>query len=405
MKVLIAEDSKEILILLNSIVKRMGFETELAEDGMEAWNKLSITDDIRMIITDWEMPNLNGMDLCRKIRAAEFQNYIYIILLTGKTENEDVIDGLDAGADDYIKKPFNHLELSARIRSGMRIIKLQDENKKANMHILKSDNLVSIGNLSEGISHEINTPVQYIDSNTVFMEDAFKAYSEALNQYEHLLKSVKDNSVSISLVESVEKKIDDLDLPYLNVELPQAIKQNLHGLSQISKIVRSMKEFAKPNVKDIIAVDINKAIENTITISTTEWKPYAEIVKNLDSSLPLMNCYPGYLNQVFLNVLLNAAHAIKEKERKNNKKGEITISTKIKKDRCEIKISDTGTGIPEEIQSQIFDPFFTTKEVGEVTGQGLAISNSVITEMHKGSITFETVKNKGTAFVISIPIV
>ena len=397
MQILIVEDSPSVLLYLKALVEKIGFSPDLAKDGLEAWNKIR-SNNYRMVITDRVMPNLDGVALCRKIRAADFNDYIYIILLTGMSKEGDVVDGLSAGADDYIKKPFNEEELGARVRSGQRVIELQDQNKKVLMQMAKTEKLASIGNLAEGISHEINTPAQYVGGNINFIEEVFNDYNEL---FDLLLKPGKTDK---ELIKSVEEKIEDIDLSYLKKEVPKAIAECIQGLNRITEIVSSMKEFSKPGVKDKIAVDLNKAIENTLTVSSHEWIPVAEIVKDFDLSLPLINCYPGDLNQVFLEIIINATHTIKDYTKGDNRKGVINISTGIVGDICEIRIGDTGAGIPEEIQSKIFDPFYTTKEVGTGTGQGLAQANSIITDMHKGSISFETKINKGTTFIINIPI-
>ena len=166
-----------------------------------------------------------------------------------------------------------------------------------------------------------------------------------------------------------------------------------------------MKEFSHPGVSEKTAVDINKSLESTITISRNEWKYVAEMETDFDPALPLVTCLPGELNQVFLNMIINAAHAISEVVGKGStEKGTIKIGTKSNGDGVKITISDTGSGIPEQIQSRIFDPFFTTKEVGKGTGQGLAIAHSVVVEKHNGTIDFKTYEGRGTTFYIQLPV-
>jgi signal transduction histidine kinase len=176
-------------------------------------------------------------------------------------------------------------------------------------------------------------------------------------------------------------------------------------LARVTKIVRSMKEFSHPGADEKTTVDINSALENTITVARNEWKYVADVKTDFEANLPLIACLPGELNQVFLNIIINAAHAISDaSEDSSGKKGIITVSTRSNRNSVEIRISDTGRGIPEDIQPRIFDPFFTTKEVGRGTGQGLAISHTVIVEKHGGSINFETETGKGTTFIIQLRI-
>jgi signal transduction histidine kinase len=188
-------------------------------------------------------------------------------------------------------------------------------------------------------------------------------------------------------------------------EVPQAIQQSLQGIGRVTTIVRAMKEFSHPGSEEKSDTDLNRAIETTITVARNEWKYVAEVVTDFDPALPLVRCLPGEINQVILNLIVNAAHAIADVVENNGKsKGTITIRTRSQGDRVEIRVSDTGTGIPETIRAKIFDPFFTTKGVGKGTGQGLAIAHSVIVDKHGGTISCETEVGKGTTFVIRLPL-
>jgi len=169
--------------------------------------------------------------------------------------------------------------------------------------------------------------------------------------------------------------VEQADVDYLAEDVPKAIEQSLEGVSRVATIVRSMKEFSHPGGAEKQAVDLNRALENTLTVSRNEWKYVADAVTEFDPALPLVNCLPGESNQVFLNLIINAAHAIAEKPPDDSaEKGTITVTTRQDGDWVEIRVQDTGTGIPENVRSRVFDPFFTTKEVGRGTGQGLAIA-------------------------------
>lgn len=193
-------------------------------------------------------------------------------------------------------------------------------------------------------------------------------------------------------------------MDFLREELPQAIEQTLNGVTHVSEIIRSMKSFSHPGEKEKTLTNINEGIENTITVSRNEWKHVAEMETDLDANLPAVQCFPGEVNQVFLNVIMNAAQAIGESlKTEENTIGLIRIQTRKVGNEVEISISDSGPGVPENIQKNLFDPFFTTKEVGKGTGQGLAISWSVIVEKHDGNIWFQTTET-GTTFFIRLPI-
>jgi PAS domain S-box-containing protein len=271
--------------------------------------------------------------------------------------------------------------------------------------LTQAQKLESIGQLAAGIAHEINTPTQYVGDNVHFLETSYKDLFKVLRQYEILKEGIKEGKTCDRLLDQVEEIIQEADLDYLIQEIPQAIHQALDGVERVSRIVQSMKAFAHPGKEEKIGVDINQAIENTIMVARNEWKYVADLIMDLDPSLPLTPCIPGDINQVLLNVLVNAAQAVSEViEDGSAGKGKISISTKQDGSWVEIRISDTGKGIPEEIRSKIFDPFFTTKKVGKGTGQGLAIAYTAVAERHDGSITFETETGRGTTFKIKLPI-
>lgn len=269
----------------------------------------------------------------------------------------------------------------------------------------RAQKLESIGQLAAGIAHEINTPTQYVGDNMRFLRDSFEALAQLLTQQQALLlDGVADASPEQRARFAAAAKEADLD--YLLAEIPRAFDQSLDGISRISKIVQSMKEFAHPGGVEKKPVDLNKAIESTITVAGNEWKYIADVITDFDSRLPPVPCLAGEINQVILNLIINAAHAIAGGVRDGSVhgKGKITVATAYDDGWAVIKISDTGTGIPEEYRSKLFDPFFTTKEVGQGTGQGLAISHNVIVNKHDGQISYETEEERGTTFTVRLPV-
>ena len=265
--------------------------------------------------------------------------------------------------------------------------------------------LEAIGQLAAGIAHEINTPTQYIGDNIRFFQEALNDMKPLFEHYRALPDRLLAEGISKNIIEEMKENIVNGDMDYLLTEIPQALEQTLEGVARVSTIVRSMKEFSHPGAKEKTAVDINRAIENTVTVSRNEWKYVARLETDLDPLLPHVFCLPAEVNQVILNMITNAAHAVNDVVGDGGgEKGLITIRTRAMGDFVEIRISDTGMGIPEEIQTRVFDPFFTTKEVGKGTGQGLAISRSVIVDKHGGTLSFETQEGKGTAFFIHLPV-
>lgn len=280
------------------------------------------------------------------------------------------------------------------------------ERKNLESQLSNAQKLESIGQLAAGIAHEINTPIQYVGDNTHFLNQAFERVSKVLRKNSELLEATKGNSTDSSLVDEMESIIKDNKIEYILDEIPSAIQETLGGVEHVANIVRAMKEFSHPGNEEKTLTDINKALDSTITVSRNEWKYVAEMEKDFAPSIPLVPCLPGELNQVFLNLITNAAHAIADAAAKQGTEGlgKIRINSALNEDSVEIRISDTGTGIPLKIRKKIFDPFFTTKEVGKGTGQGLAISHNVIKEKHDGELTFETEIGKGTTFIIRLPL-
>ncbi len=279
------------------------------------------------------------------------------------------------------------------------------QRKLLEAQLAQAQKLESIGQLAAGIAHEINTPVQFIGDNTRFLQDAFRDVGELLEKLWNLVERARAVDGLGDVVREVEETAEAIDLEYLKTEIPKAIDQSLEGVQRVAKIVLAMKEFSHPGQEEKVPIDVNKALENTLTVARNEWKYVADAVTDLDPHLPLVPCIPGEINQVFLNIIVNAAHAIKDAlNGRPDARGTITVSTRTVDEWCEVRIADTGPGIPEKIRHRIFDPFFTTKEVGKGTGQGLAIAHAVVVEKHQGHLTFETEEGRGTTFIVRLPL-
>jgi signal transduction histidine kinase len=224
---------------------------------------------------------------------------------------------------------------------------------------------------------------------------------EILGSYENMEQMIKDKSDVLPVIEKINGLKDEFDFDFLKEETPSAILQSIDGIKRITSIVLAMKEFSHPATGNKVPSNINKMIESTVTIARNEWKYVAECQTSLSADLPMVSCLTGEINQVFLNIIVNAAHAIGEKR---SEKGIIKISTRAEGDFVVILIEDNGSGIPDNVMDKIFDPFFTTKEVGKGTGQGLAIAYNVVKEKHNGKIEVFSEVGKGTAFEIWLPV-
>jgi PAS domain S-box-containing protein len=276
------------------------------------------------------------------------------------------------------------------------------ERRAIEAQLRQAQKLEAVGQLAAGIAHEINTPTQFVTDNLTFLRDASNTVHALLERYRNVIHGLPDAVLPESIRDDLKKADLDADLEFLTHEAPRAIDQALEGAGRVAKIVRAMKEFSHPDSTEKAPADLNRAIETTITVARNEWKYYADLETHLDPELPPVPCHLSEVNQVILNLVVNAAHTIKDKIGEGEK-GKITITTSDKGDCAEIAIADTGMGIPESIHSRVFDPFFTTKEVGKGTGQGLSLAYSVIVKKHAGKIWFETEPGRGTTFFLQLP--
>jgi signal transduction histidine kinase len=277
------------------------------------------------------------------------------------------------------------------------------ERKQLEVELRHAQKLEAVGGLAAGIAHELNTPIQFVGDNTHFLQDAFTDLAKVLTKYRQLREGVAKAGVGPTLVEEVREVEEAADLGYLLEEIPKALAQSLEGVSRVATIVHAMKEFAHPDRGEKMLTDLNKALASTLIVARNEIKYVADVDTDF-GELPLVLCYGSDMNQVFLNLLVNAAHAIREAAKGSDKRGLIRVRTRQESNHVVISISDTGCGIPENIRHKIFEPFFTTKEVGRGTGQGLTIARTIVVEKHGGSLTFDTELGQGTTFTIRLPL-
>jgi len=268
-----------------------------------------------------------------------------------------------------------------------------------------SQKLESVGRLASGVAHEINTPMQFITDNTQFLKRAITSLTDVLVAYQKVTKTIASGNnpaEALALALAVE---ENAELNYLLEEIPRTFDETMSGLQRVTHIIKSLKEFSHPNTNSKQPADLNKSITTTIAVSRHEWKYVAEVVPELDPDLPLIPLRIDEMNQVMLNLIVNAAHAIGDALKlRGEAKGVITIRTKHEKSTVLVEVEDNGTGIPASAQAHIFEPFFTTKGVGKGTGQGLAIVRNIIVKNHGGEIFFTTTAGKGTVFHIRLPI-
>lgn len=281
------------------------------------------------------------------------------------------------------------------------------EQVQMEKQLRQAQKLESIGQLAAGIAHEINTPSQYVGDNARFLQGAFGDLGGLVQELLTVVEQQRAGTpVSGEQLEAIRDRIEQADTEFLLEEIPSAITQSLEGIDRIRSIVLAMREFSHPGGDRKAPTDLNAGIRNTVTISRNVWKYHCDLQLDLQEELPLVPCDGAEINQAVLNLITNAAHAVKEDREMSESEelGLLKVGTRLDGDAVEISITDNGTGISEEVQERLFDPFFTTKEVGEGTGQGLPIVRNVIVDKHKGRIDVESELGRGTTFRLRLPL-
>ncbi|WP_419797706.1 MAG: ATP-binding protein [Terasakiella sp.] len=347
-------------------------------------------------ISDDKLPaGATTQDVCDLVTATKDKSYEH-----QSEDDGDALPIMRLSNDRYVMQSYKalsaggHVWLETDITS---IIKAEKKTRQLEHELLQAQKMESIGTLAGGIAHEINTPIQYIGDNLRFIGDSATDMLDFFNKYDALKRDLFEKDIQLETIKQCEDAFEEADIDFLLEELPSAIDQSQQGVKHVSNIVLAMKEFAHPTSKDKNTADLNRIIERCVTVCKSEWGPVAELDLKLDENLPSVMGYESDLNQVILNLVVNAAHAL---EGKTDGTGRIEITTETASDNVVVKVSDNGCGIPKEGLKRIFEPFYTTKEVGKGTGQGLAITHDIIARKHEGEIKVESEVGVGTVFKI-----
>ena len=385
--ILVVDDEKNNVELLHEVLHHE-YEVHKAYNANEALDILKAK-NIDLIISDQRMPGTSGVELFSKV--AECCPRVGKVLLTGHHDDETLIDAVNVGSiDRYITKPFKSNSLMKIVVEVLnkREQRAVEERKNIESQLAFTAKMASLGDLVAGTAHELNNPLGFIHANLGNLDKFFRKILS-------LIETCDNADIPEKAKGIIDAKKEEIKYDYLKGRILEMIDRSRDGSERMKEIISDLKAFARQDALKAAEADINKSIDTTLHIIHNEHKNRIEISKQY-GPLPLVTCYISKLNQVFLNLLVNACHSIEDK-------GKITIKTSTEAGNVIIKISDTGGGMSEEVREKIFEPFFTTKEEGKGTGLGLSISKGII-EKHKGTISLESTPGKGTTFTIQIPI-
>ncbi|NES65052.1 MAG: response regulator [Okeania sp. SIO2D1] len=402
-QILAVDDIPANLKLISATLRNAGYAVSTAMDGERALKRLQHYQP-DLILLDIQMPGIDGFETCRRLKADRNTRHIPVIFLTALSDTVNKVKGLELGGVDYITKPFDLPELLARIKVHINL-------KKAQVQLIQESKLSMLGELVARIAHEINNPMTFIYTN---INHATQYHRELI----HLLELYEAQFPTPS--QEIEDWREEIDLSFLKQDYLQLLESMRLGAERIKSIVVSLRSFAKLDEAEWEFFNLHEGLKNTLILLSYRLQANSnrgavKVVKNY-GELPLVYCNPAQLNQVFMNLVVNAIEAIDEKHSNRELEEEamlefppeIVISTALeivdRENFACIHIADNGIGISETIQPQIFDQFFTTKSTGKGAGLGLAFAKQIVTEKHGGTITYTSELGKGTKFTIAIPI-
>jgi two-component system NtrC family sensor kinase len=404
-RILIVDDEKSVREMFADHLSE-SFECQTAASADEALAELAI-ESYALVISDMMMPGRNGIELLRDIRSRYPETAV--IMVSGIDRPQRVRDAMRVGAFDYLIKPCDldvltlsveralerrFLQRTARIygvhleSQNIELANRKSELERLQAQLVHTEKMASLGQLSAGIAHELNNPAGFIYGNMDILRDDLAQLEQLFSAYDQVALSSGDSS----LIKGLK---DEINYDRLIGDLNSIVSDCREGAQRICDVVRNLRLFSRLDEAELKRIDIHEGIDSTIRLLSRYYSSGRILLRKDYGDLPLVTCYAGQLNQVWMNLLVNAAQAVPQQ-------GDVCLSTRLDKDWVVVEISDTGVGISEDQLSRIYDPFFTTKPVGEGTGLGLSISYGII-ERHGGTITVKSKVGAGTTFTVRIP--
>ncbi|MBD2326321.1 response regulator [Alkalinema sp. FACHB-956] len=413
--ILIVDDTPTNIDVIRETLEEEGFEVAIAISGERAIQqvKQEIPD---LILLDIMMPGMDGFETCQQLKSIPLVQNIPIIFMTALSDTENKVKALELGAVDYVTKPFETREVLARVKTHLKLYRLtqkleQEVNHKVSalqniqMQLIQSEKMSALGNLVAGVAHEINNPIGFLNGSINNAQD----YVQALLEYIAWAQKHHSHSSSVIL-----EKAQEIDLEFIAADFPKLLDSMMGATHRIAAISTSLRSFSRADTEYKVSANLHEGIDSTLLIlkyrlKANEYRPAIAVLQNY-GEIPEIPCFPGQLNQVFMNILANAIDMFDEMAQSQSfatlkaNPQQITIQTSLLDNQVQISIRDNGKGMAEEVKAKIFDHLFTTKAVGKGTGLGLAIARQIVEDKHGGCLEVQSNFSEGTEFRIRLPI-